>query len=193
MPVPRFRQVAYLLLLPGLLFSVQAREIAGIMLDERIQISNGSELLLNGAGLREKLWVDVYVGSLYLPQTSRDIAEIYSNQGPYRIQLDFVYKKVSRDNLIEAWDEGFRKNQTPETLSALEDDLQRLYAMFDRDAVRGDQFIFDYLPSEGVTIQINGETAGRIEGERFKDALLDIWLGNVPADKDLKRGMIGLE
>ena len=141
--------------------------------------------------MREKLWVDVYVGSLYLPSTSQDIAEIYSNQGPYRIQLDFVYKKVSRDNLIEAWDEGFKKNQTPETLQAIEADLQKLYAIFDRDAVSGDQFIFDYSPALGVTIFINGEQVGRIEGTIFKSALLDIWLGNEPADSDLKRGMIG--
>ena len=173
--------------------SVEAREIAGVTLEESIETTNGQRLLLNGAGIREKLWIDVYVGSLYLPSTSQDIAEIYSNQGPYRIQLDIVYKKVSRDNLISAWDDGFRNNQDAETLKVLQNDLQRLYGLFDRDAVTGDQFVFDYLPGSGVTIRINGESVGLIEGEIFKDALLDIWLGNRPADKDLKKAMIGLE
>ena len=182
-----------LAVLPGLLSAAQTREVAGVMLNESITTSDGQQLVLNGAGLREKLWVDVYVGSLYLPGISRDVAEIYSNQGAYRIQLDFVYKRVSRDNLIEAWDDGFKNNQTAETLQTIEGDLERLYAIFDRDAVSGDQFIFDYSPAQGVTIFINGEQVGRIEGETFKDALLDIWLGNKPADKGLKRGMIGLE
>ena len=173
--------------------SVEAREIAGVTIEASIETANGQRLLLNGAGIREKLWIDVYVGSLYLPSTSQDIAEIYSNQGPYRIQLDIVYKKVSRDNLISAWDDGFRNNQDAETLKVLQNDLQRLYGLFDRDAVSGDQFVFDYLPGSGVTIRINGESVGLIEGEIFKDALLDIWLGNRPADKDLKKAMIGLE
>ncbi len=185
--------VTFLLVISTLLLTAQAREVAGITLEESITTPNGDKLLLNGAGLRERLWIDVYVGSLYLPSTSEDIAEIYANQGPYRIQLDFIYKKVSRDNLIEAWDEGFRKNQTAETLQALQADLDRLYAIFDRDAVAGDQFIFDYAPATGVTIIINGEAVDSITGNRFKSALLDIWLGNEPADSDLKRGMIGLE
>ena len=173
--------------------SVQAREVAGIALEESITTADGQTLLLNGAGIREKLWIDVYVGSLYLPVISQDIAEIYSNQGPYRIQLDIVYKRVSRDNLVSAWDDGFRNNQDAETLEALQNDLSRLYALFDQDAVNGDRFIFDYLPGAGVTIRINGKSKGLIEGETFKDALLDIWLGNQPADKDLKKAMIGLD
>ncbi len=173
--------------------AIQAREVAGVTLEESIEAANGQRLLLNGAGIREKLWIDVYVGSLYLPSTSQDIAEIYSNQGPYRIQLDIVYQKVARDNLISAWDDGFKNNQDAETLKALQNDLQRLYGLFDRDAVSGDQFVFDYLPGSGVTIRINGESVGLIEGETFKSALLDIWLGNRPADKDLKKVMIGLD
>ena len=179
------------LLLP--IADLGAREVAGVTVEERITTSNGDSLLLNGAGLREKLWVDVYVGSLYLPTISRDIAEIYSNQGAYRIQMDFVYKVVSRDNLIEAWQEGFENNQKAETLQTLQADLERLYAMFEGDAVKGDQFIFDYSPGKGVSIIINGTQVGQIEGRVFKDALLDIWLGNKPADKDLKRAMVGLE
>lgn len=171
----------------------EAREVAGVTLEERITAANGQTLLLNGAGIREKLWIDVYVGSLYLPSSSQDIAAIYANQGPYRIQLDIVYKKVSRDNLISAWDDGFKNNQDAETLEVLQQDLQRLYGLFDRDAVSGDQFVFDYLPGDGVTIRINDQAVGLIKGEIFKDALLDIWLGNSPADKDLKKAMIGLD
>ncbi|MDH3389472.1 MAG: chalcone isomerase family protein, partial [Gammaproteobacteria bacterium] len=33
---------------------------------------------------------------------------------------------------------------------------------------------------------------GLIPGEDFKNALLEIWLGNYPADKKLKKGMLGL-
>ena len=32
----------------------------------------GADLVLNGAGLREKLWIDLYAGGLYLPSKSSD-------------------------------------------------------------------------------------------------------------------------
>ncbi len=173
--------------------SAETREFAGVVLEEKIVTAAGDELLLNGAGLRERFWVDVYVGSLYLPFVSNDIAKIYSNTGAYRIQLDFLYNSVSRDNLLQAWADGFEKNQTADTLQALQGELTSLYALFEGDAVRGDQYVFDYNPGTGVSIMINGESVGRIEGTLFKDALLDIWLGNEPADISLKRGMIGLD
>jgi hypothetical protein len=34
---------------------------------------------------------------------------------------------------------------------------------------------------------------GLIPGEDFKNALLEIWLGNFPADKNLKLGLLGLK
>lgn len=193
---PPNRRFHLALLLAILLLSItaaQGREVAGITLADSIQTPGGEQLKLNGAGIREKLWIDVYVGSLYLPFTSQDIAQIYSTPGAYRIQLDFVYRKVSKENLIKAWTEGFQNNQDEETLRILADDLQRLYSFFDRDAVSGDRFIFDYSPASGVSIRINNELVGQIKSDAFRHALLDIWLGNQPADKSLKRAMLGLE
>ena len=43
-----------------------AQTVAGITFPDRIQI-NESALVLNGAGLREKYWIDIYVAALYLP------------------------------------------------------------------------------------------------------------------------------
>ncbi len=40
---------------------------------------------------------------------------------------------------------------------------------------------------------INGEEKGIIEGDDFYAALLDIWLGEEPADEDLKEAMLGEE
>lgn len=44
-----------------------AAEFSGVFIDDEIKSDDGKSLVLNGVGLREKLWVDVYVGSLYLP------------------------------------------------------------------------------------------------------------------------------
>jgi hypothetical protein len=103
-----------------------AAELSGVFIDDEIKTSSGETLLLNGIGLREKLWVDVYVGALYLPARSSDVAEILSRPGPWRVQLDFeilsrpgpwrvqldfVYKEVDQKKLIKAWREGFEKTR----------------------------------------------------------------------------------
>ncbi|MGD2172849.1 MAG: chalcone isomerase family protein, partial [Gammaproteobacteria bacterium] len=43
-----------------------------------------------------------------------------------------------------------------------------------------------------VRVSRNGKELGAIPGDDFKTALLEIWLGNHPADKQLKKGMLGL-
>ncbi len=179
-------------LLCCLAVKVSAAELSGVYVEDRIQTADGQPLVLNGVGLREKFWVDVYVGSLYLTEKSADVARILSRPGPWRVQLDFVYKEVSRDKLLEAWREGFEGNQSAENLAALEDRIELFYGFFEGGAVAGDQYAFDYAPGTGVHVSRNGEMLGTIEGEDFKTALLEIWLGNKPADKKLKKGMLGL-
>jgi len=172
--------------------TVFAAELSGVFVEDRIETADGQTLVLNGVGLREQFWVDVYVGSLYLAEKSADVARILSTPGPWRVQLDFVYKEVSRDKLLDAWREGFEGNQSAETLAMLNDRIERFYGFFTGSAVAGDQYAFDYSPATGVRISRNGETLGTIEGDDFRTALLEIWLGNKPADKQLKKGMLGL-
>jgi len=172
--------------------STAAADLAGVFIDDEIRLEDGSSLVLNGSGLREKLWVDVYVGSLYLPAKSEDIAAILSRPGPWRVQLDFIYKEVASEKLLDAWREGFEKNQSPESIRKLQQRIDQFYAYFQTSAIAKDQYRFDYSPGKGVTISKNQQQLGLITGDDFKTALLEIWLGNHPVDKQLKKGMLGM-
>ena len=172
--------------------ALPAAELSGVFVDDQIETADGKTLLLNGVGLREKLWIDVYVGSLYLARRTSDVAEILSAPGPWRVQLDFVYKEVSREKLIDAWREGFEKNQSAEMQQKLGDRIERFCELFSQSAVARDRYRFEYSPGTGVSVSRNDERLGTIPGDDFKTALLEIWLGNHPADKQLKKGMLGL-
>lgn len=172
--------------------SLQAKEFAGITVEDQIMNANNDQLVLNGMGLREKFWLDIYVGSLYLVKPSNNVAAILSQPGAYRIQLDFKYSKVTSKKLITAWKEGFEKNQSDEKLQALQDRMNRFYGFFEEDAVKADRYVIDYIPGKGTDVSKNNVLLGNIAGEDFKNALLEIWLGNFPADKSLKKGMLGL-
>ena len=43
----------------------------------------------------------------------------------------------------------------------------------------------------GVIVNKNGKLLTTIRGLEFKKALFGIWLGEKPADKNLKKGMLG--
>jgi hypothetical protein len=177
----------------SLILPVNAAELAGITIQDQVTAENGEVLLLNGAGVREKFWTDVYVGSLYLVNRTGDVAEILSAPNAYRIQIDFIRKKVSSDKLVKAWNQGFNKNQSSKNLALLRDRIDRFNSFFEQHAVADDRLILDYIPGTGTTVTKNNSILGRIPGEDFKNALLEIWIGNFPADKNLKIGMLGLK
>jgi len=180
-----------LILLATVALPTSAAELAGIHIDDEITATNAEKLILNGMGLREKLWIDVYVGSLYLGKKANTVAEVLSQPGALSIRMDFVYKEVTSKKLIKAWKDGFEKNQSAETLKALQSRIEQFYSFFEKNAIKGDTYIIDYTPEQGSLISKNDGPLGTIEGEDFKNALVEIWLGNYPADKGLKKGMLG--
>ncbi|MDJ0834200.1 MAG: chalcone isomerase family protein [Gammaproteobacteria bacterium] len=181
-----------LLLLLSLSLPVQAADLAGVFVEDKITVANGETLILNGMGLREKLWIDVYVGSLYLSKASNNVADILAMNTALRIRIDSIYKEVSSEKLIDAWKKGFEKNQTPQKLAQLSEEIAQFYSFFAESSKKGDNFVIDYIPGRGTSVTKNGTLLGTIEGIDFKDALLEIWLGNYPVDKGLKKGMLGL-
>jgi hypothetical protein len=55
----------------------------------------------------------------------------------------------------------------------------------------GDVITLDYLPDTGTLINLNGKLLGIVQGIAFNRALLKIWLGNEPVQKNLKKAMLG--
>ena len=164
--------------------------VAGVVIPDRVTLSaEGPELVLNGAGIRKKLFIKVYVGALYLPEKKDDPAQILASNKPGRVTLHFLYRKVSREKIVDAWSEGFARNQSADGLAALKSRLDRFNELF-RTMVQGDVIHLDYLPSSGTGVWINGKHEGTIEGGDFYRALLGVWLGENPADDGLKKSML---
>ena len=179
------------LIIGSLLIPTHAKELAGVTLADEITATNNEILQLNGLGLREKLWFDIYVGALYIPKPTNVVVDILSQPGAMRIQMDIVYKEVESKKLLAAWKEGFEKNQSPERLKNLQSRIETFYSYFTESAKKNDRYVYDYIPGQGTAISKNNTLFGTIKGEDFRNALIEIWLGNFPADKSLKKGMLG--
>jgi hypothetical protein len=180
------------LLLTGLLFSplTSARDVAGIDLPETLQVAAGTPpLVLNGAGIRKKFFFKIYVAGLYLPSHQTSTEAILDMPGPKRVHMHFLYKEVERDKLVTGWQEGFENNLDKASLVQLAPRLAKFNQLF-RTMHRGDVIDLDYQPEEGTQVLFNGELQGVIEGDDFYAGLLKVWLGQQPADADLKTALL---
>jgi hypothetical protein len=145
-------------------------------------------LLLNGIGLREKYWIDVYVAGLYVTSTSQEPTNIITSDTPKRIHTQFIYSNVPKQKMIETLKDNIKNNPKikPETLQEIDK-----AALWMEDFTTGDELIFDYIPGTGTIFTIKGEVKGIIPGKEFMEALFSIYIGNQPASEQLKNGLLG--
>ena len=166
-----------------------AKEIGGASLPESLTAGE-DQLLLNGAGFRKKLFIKVYAGGLYLKQKDTDPQKIIDANVPMGIRMHFVYDGVSSKKLIKAWDEGFN-NATRGNVAPIKAKIDKFNSFFSEEAKKSDIYDIIYIPEQGVSVSMKGKLKGIIKGIEFKKALFGIWLGEKPADKNLKKGMLG--
>lgn len=167
----------------------EAREIAGVEVQETIKADDGTVLQLNGAGIRTKLFFDIYLAQLYLEKPAASAAEVIAADGRKRMIMHFLYKEVSKDKLVEAWNEGFKGNTGGEDLSRLQERIDQFNALFE-DVRQGDVIVLDYAPSTGTAVTSKGREKGVIPGKDFNDAMLKIWLGEAPVTDSLKKELL---
>ena len=184
--VRRAALIAALVAVPGL----HAAEVAGVRVADSIKVGN-SELVLNGAGLRSKLFIKVYVGALYVGQKAATPAAIYDSASPRRMVLRLL-RDLDADSLHSALDEGLRNNHSPAELSDMQAQADQLAGIMKAiGKVReGDTVSIDFS-AEGVVVSQNGEVRGKVAGANFAKALLKVWLGDKPADASLKKALLG--
>ncbi len=163
-----------------------AREVAGVQFPDAVAVG-GTDLRLNGAGLRKRLFVKVYAGGLYLAAASGDAEAIVAADAPKRVRMVFL-RDVDRKSILGAFREGFEKNSAAEA-STLIPKLD-LLAPAIGDVKSGGEITVSYLPGQG-TVVVGPAGSATIEGKPFADALFRNWLGPRPADDDLKKAMLG--
>ena len=171
--------------------SISARQLDNVTLPDNVTVDGTDvKLQLNGMGYRTKFIFDIYVGGLYTESRVDSRDAVQALKGPKRVVLHMVRDEVSREKMTAALNDGFKKNTSDEQLEKLQSRLKTFDNYFP-DLKAGDVILLDFIPATGVRVSINGEIKGVIEGVDFYSALLDVWLGEEPADDDLKDAMLG--
>jgi hypothetical protein len=167
-------------------------EVEGIKLDESAKVA-GKELKLNGAGVRVRVVFKVYVMGLYLPETKKTVADVLAADGPRRFTL-VMLREVSGEDFGEAFMSGIDKNTDKTEKSKLANQLAKFSEIFAKMGAlkKGDTLFGDWVPGSGMVMQLNGKPlAEPIPDIAFYNAVLRIWLGDKPADSDLKPALLG--
>ena len=176
--------IGFLLLSSGSLF---AKTVYDINLPDTVTVS-GEKLQLNGYGLRKKFFFKIYLGSLYTRENATTTEQVLAMPGNKLIRMDFLYKKVEREKITQAFAEGFAKN-SPQLIGNPE--LEEFLNLFNADFFAGDQVDLELAADGTVRVRQNSEVLGSLPSTHLTKAILLIYLGNSPADTSLKKGMLG--
>jgi hypothetical protein len=173
----------------ALALPVSAAEVAGVKIDDSARVA-GTPLVLKGAGLRKRVFFQVYAMGLYVQDAKADPV---AQAGAKRVAIHML-RDVGADQFIGALAEGIRDNHAEAEAKALEPRVAELGAIMAevKEAKKGMAILLDWVPGAGTQVTIDGRPAGKpIAGEDFYRALLRIWLGERPVQEDLKKALLG--
>jgi hypothetical protein len=152
-------------------------------------ITVGSEKLeLNGGGLREKYFFDLYIAGLYLKNKSADASKIISKNEEMAISIKIISSKVTKEKLLESMSDGFENASDGK---ATNEEMKKFRGFFTENLKIGDKINLEYLPNKGLIVRKNSKIIGTIESLEFKKALFSIWLGSNCVDSGLKKELLG--
>ena len=166
---------------------VLAGTLAGVTLPDSVTVGSQT-LVLNGMGVRTKMFVKVYVGGLYLEKKSSDADAVVQADSSKRIVLQFV-RDVSREQMTEAFDESLKANGAGKA-AALKNEIAQFLAALE-PLKTGDQLVVTYAPGAGTTVSVRGKDKVTIPGLPFGQLVFSMWLGPKPPNADLKKGLLG--
>ena len=169
--------------------TASAVEVGGIRLDEKANVG-GQELVLNGAGVRTRVFIKVYVASLWLPAKASALSGVLA-KGPRRVQMNLL-RDLSADQLVNALVDGLKDNNSEAELASVKAQVDQMVATMKafNEVKEKDVVALDFVDG-GTRIALNGAARGTIPGADFNAALMRIWLGRSPADGLLKNALLG--
>ena len=180
----------FLILLSNTALAVQ---IKGIEIPQQItQSASKQTLKLNGAGIRTKFVFDIYVGALYLNSASKDEKQILDDSESKRISMHFLYDKIDKEKMTNGWTDAFEDNLDDKQFTSLKPSIDKFNSAFVKDTLKDDVVLIDLVNGKQTIITINNSEKIRIDGADFQRAVLSIWLGESPADDELKQAMLGI-
>jgi hypothetical protein len=179
-----------LLALPGP--AAIAAEAAGVKLEDAVRVA-GQELKLHGAGIRYKAIFKVYVAALYLDGRKATVADVLASPAPKRMTI-VMLRDVGNEEFGNSFMLGIQKNSDRAEKTRVVNQLLKFGELFASipELKKGDVLTTDWVPGSGTVLQLNGKRIAEVIPDVvFYNMFLKIWLGERPADLQLKKHLLG--
>ena len=109
---------------------VFAAEVEGVKLADKVRLSDaGPDLVLNGAGVRTRVFFRIYVGALYLQGKTTGADAVLGDAGPKRIAMHLL-RDLTAEQLFSALKDGLASNHAPDELAKMEPRVKQLEGIF---------------------------------------------------------------
>lgn len=148
------------------------------------------KLQLNGFGTRNKLFIKLYVASLYVQEQVSDASQFLEMTQASCMRLHIASSKITSKKMIKATREGFEKSTQGNT-APIEYEMKTFLSWLEQPIKKGDEFEFAFIPHNVIHVSKNGTELGVIENKEFSSALFGIWLGDMPVQQNLKDELLG--
>lgn len=168
-----------------------AVQVGGVDFQPELRAQKGT-LALNGAGLRTRVGFKVYAMGLYLRAPLAEAGTILADKGEKRIRIVLI-RDLEAKQFGDALQAGLEKNHDAATLAALKPATDALLtALAAVGEVRtGTEIVLDRLGNGATRLLVDAKQHGEdIADTAFYPALLRIWLGERPADSDLREALL---
>ena len=152
----------------------------------------GTDLALNGGGVRYKAIFKVYAVAFYTAKPCKSLAECVAVPGPKRVTMVFLRDNLDAREFGKMMTKGIEANIDRASFTKSLPGMLRLgeyFAKYKR-LTSFDMVNIDYLPGTGTVLTIKGDAQEAIKEPEFYNTILAIWLGKAPVDWKVKQGML---
>jgi hypothetical protein len=170
-----------------------AVDVAGVKYEDSMTLG-GKQLVLNGAGVRNKFTVKVYAAGLYLEDAQSTVDGVMKDDGPRRMRL-VMLRDISADDLGSAFMVALSENIPAADKAKIVTQISKYGEMFSQVSFlkKGDTIDTDWIPGVGNQCYVNGKKIGPVIPDiLFYNAVLRVWLGDKPVDSALKAKLLAL-
>ena len=167
-------------------------KVEGVRFEDRAQLV-GTELVLNGTGVRAVAWLKGYAAGLYLVRRAASAAEVQALPGPKRLRM-VMLQSAPAVEFVKAFEKGLSRNSSEAEVVALRERMDRFERALEGigKVAPGDVVDLDFDPARGTLLMFNGRLRDEpIAGADFYAALLRSFVGERPYDKKLRARLLG--
>ena len=167
-----------------------AKTISNVNVPETFKAGK-TKLVLNGAGLREKNFMELMVYALYTKKKTGDPEAIINANEPMAVKAWIIMDVLNSENLTAGYNDMFSRSLGRNGKAALAKEIAKFNSIFKEKVSVGDVYDYVYIPGKGTKTYKNGKYKTTIKGLAFKKGLIGGWLARGAEDSKLKLKLLG--